>query len=192
MKRWIAHYQRQKRLKKMEEVLPDGFTMIANAMKAGLGLSQALLIASEESPTPLNEEFAQILERVKLGRSLEEALLASESQLKLPDFSLMVHSIITLKAIGGNFVVHFENLARILRERQKVSEKIRLLTAEGLSQGAVLGLLPLGLGLALFFLSPEFVAPLWQQPLGWVAMILIAALDFGGWLWMKKMARVEI
>lgn len=185
-------YRRQKRLKKIGENLPDCFTMIANAMKSGLSLPQALQIASLEGPSPLNEELKSILEKVKLGRSLEEALLAHESQLRLSDFSLMVHSIIILSQIGGNFVLHFENLARILRERQKVTSKIQLLTAQGLSQGVILGLLPVGLGVSIYFLSPDFISPLWETPLGFLTIGFIFILDFGGWLWMKQLAKIEI
>ncbi|MDO8526785.1 MAG: type II secretion system F family protein [Deltaproteobacteria bacterium] len=188
----LDKYRHQKRLNKIEAGLADGFTLMANAMKAGLGFSQALQMASTDAPWPLNEEIHSILERMKLGWSLEESFLEAEARLKIPDFSLMVQSILILRQIGGNFVAHFENLSRILRERERVSAKVRLLTAQGLSQGVILGLLPLVLGLALFFLSPEFVAPLWQTPLGWIAMVLILALDAGGYLWMKKMSKVEI
>jgi len=176
----------------IEKSLPDCFTMIANAMKAGLSLPQALQIASTDSPPALARVIRDLLERIKLGRSLEEALLASESQLKLPDFSLMVHSIITLRQIGGNFVIHFENLSHILRERQRVTEKVRLLTTQGLTQGVILGLMPFGLGFALCLLSPAFISPLWETPLGWVVLGLIILLDIGGWLWMRRLARVEV
>ncbi|OGQ46462.1 MAG: hypothetical protein A3H42_00175 [Deltaproteobacteria bacterium RIFCSPLOWO2_02_FULL_46_8] len=183
---------KREKLKEIESTLPEFFTMVANAMKAGLSFPQALQMASQEGPSPLKEEFKEILEKINLGWSLEEALLAKESALKLADFSLMVHSVLILRQTGGNFVPHFENLAHILRERKKVSSKIRLQTTQGMTQGVILGFMPLGLGLALFCLSPEFISPLWESALGWIALCAILILDAGGWLWMRHLARIEI
>ena len=183
---------RERRLKKIEEGLPECFCMMANAMKAGLSLSQGLKLVAFEGPTPIREEMMEVWEKMRRGHSLEEALLSQETKLNLPNFSLMVHSILTLKNIGGNLVAHFENLVRILRERQRVSGKIRLLTTQGMTQGAILGLLPCFLGGALYFLSPDFISPLFETTLGWMLMTLILLLDLGGWLWMQKLARVKI
>lgn len=185
-------WRRRKSLLRIEEGLPDGFTLIANAMKSGLSLPQALEIASEELEGELGELFGGVIAKVKLGELLEEVLLRSEKKLGIPDFSLMVHSIIILRKMGGNFVTHFEKLSQIIRERQRVSGKIRLLTTAGMTQGAILSLLPIGLGTALFFLSPEFLAPLWNHWMGWLAVGLVLLLDLGGYLWMRKMARIEI
>ncbi len=176
----------------IEEALPHCFTIIANAMKAGLPLIQSLQIASREAHPPLAKELQEILEKVSLGRSLDEALLLSEGRLKIPDFSLMVHSIVTLRQIGGNFVVHFENLARILRERERVSAKIRLLTTQGTTQATILGLMPFGLSLILYFLSPEFVSPLFETPLGWLTIFLVLILDGIGFLWINQLSKIEI
>lgn len=183
---------KRRQRKQIEEALPDFFTMLANAMKAGLSFPKALQMAGTEGPSPLREEFQGVLEKVRLGWSLEEALLQKEAALRIPDFSLMVHSVLVLRQIGGNFVPHFEKLSAVLREREKISSKIGLLTAQGMTQGVVVGLMPPALFLALFFLSPEFVAPLWETPPGWLAALLIAALDLGGFFWMLRLAKVDV
>ena len=188
----IASIAKQSRSKALEKSLPDCFVLIANAMKAGLGLQQAMKIAGEEGPWPLNEECSLILEKTKLGFTLDQAFLDAEKRLSIPDFSLMVHSIVLLRGIGGNLVSHLENLSAILRERQKITAKAKLLTAQGMTQGVILGVMPFVLGLSLWFLSPEFIEPLFLHPWGWAAMAVIAVLDIGGYFWMKKMGRVRI
>lgn len=180
------------KLKKIEKDLPDCFAWMANAMKAGLSLPQALHLTASEISSPLKEELQAILARVEMGETLEESLLKGERRLSLPDFSLMVQSIILLRQVGGNLVEHFENLAEILRERQKVSEKIQTLISQGRLQGHILSLLPLLLGLVLYFLSPDYLAPLWETRLGWGVLALVFILDFGGWLWIQKFSKIEI
>lgn len=130
--------------------------------------------------------------KLEQGMMLEEALLVMERDLKLPDFSLMVHSIVLLRQVGGNFVAHFENLAKILQQRNQVSNKVRLMVSQGLMQGNLLALMPLALGLGLYFLSPEFFAPFFEHPSGWPLLVLILFLDFGGWFWMRKLAKVKV
>lgn len=186
-KKWLFDRNR-----KIEEELPSSFAMMANAMKAGLSLSQALQTVGEDPGSAFGEEIHGVLERVRLGAGLEDALLASAKKLRIPDYSLMVHSIVLFRAIGGNFVAHFEKLASILRERQRVTEKISLHTAQGLTQGLLLGCMPLALGLGLCFIAPGFLNPLWESPLGLLFSLLILLLDLGGYLWMRKMARVSV
>lgn len=188
----LKNFRRKKEIQKIEEELSGSFTTIANAMKSGLSLPQALQIVGQEKNSPLAEELRFVLDRVRLGLSLEEALLESEKKLKIGDYSLMVHSIVLLRQIGGNFVAHFEKLAGILREREKVSGKIRLYTTQGLTQGILLGVMPLGLGFGISLIAPDFLAPLWQTPLGWILTLLIFSLDVGGYLWMRRLARVSV
>ena len=188
----LKNYFWGRRRQKIQKQIGDLFSWLGSAMKAGLSFPQGLQTAAEEIPSPLKEELQMILERVKIGKTLEDSLLISERALKLPDFSLMVYSVILLRQVGGNFVSHFENLGTILRERQEVSEKISLLTSQGLMQGAMLGLMPLGLGLGLFFLSPAFLSPLWETAMGWVVLGMIVSLDLGGYLWMRSLAKVKI
>lgn len=188
LKNWFLN----RRKRKIEKELGDFFQWLANCLKANLGLPTALELAAKEIPPPLGEEVQIILDRVKMGKKLDEALLASEQELKIPDFSLMVYSIIILREVGGNFIVHFEDLAKVLRERERVSEKVRSLTFQGLFQGVLLACLPFFLGVALFILSPEFLKPLWETKAGWMIVMAVVILDLGGLFWMKRMARIEI
>lgn len=178
--------------RKIQESLIDCVELIANAMRSGLSLSQAFALAGRELSPPLNAEFMRVQERMSLGFSLDEALLESEARIKIPDFSWLVYSMLILKQGGGNFVAHFEKLSQILRERERVSQKISLLTAQGMAQGVLLSLMPLGLGLLLLLTAPQFLSPLWETKPGWFFLFLIFTLDAGGFFWMRKWAKVEV
>lgn len=141
---------------------------------------------------PLGEELKGMVLRVEQGMTLEESLLVMERAMRLKDFSLLVHSIVLLREVGGNFVAHFENLAKILRQRHQVSNKVRLMVAQGLMQGNLLAFLPLILGLGLYFLSSEFFAPFFEHPQGPILLVFVFLLDLGGWLWMRKLAKVKV
>lgn len=176
----------------LESQLSDLLIWLSSSLKSGLSLPQAFQLAAEEIPEPLGRELKLIVARMEQGMILEESLLVSERRLKIADFSLWVHSIVLLRQVGGNFVAHFETLAQVFRQRTQVSGKVRLMAAQGLMQGNLLALMPLGLCAGLYFLSPDFLQPLFTSPQGWMIVALILFLGLGGWLWMRQLARVKI
>lgn len=188
----LNFYRQQKRRQKIEEGLVDAFTFLANALKAGLALPQALELASRDLTSPLRDEFQIVVAKIQRGLSLKEALVASAGSLKITDYSLMVHSVLLLRDMGGNMVTHLEKLSQVLRERQTITQKISLLTSQGLFQGMILGCLPLFFGCALSLLAPQWMEPLWTTAEGWGIFFLILLLDLGGFFWMRRWARVEV
>lgn len=176
----------------MKTDLGDLYLWLANGLRAGLNLPQAFELAAGEMEPPLGTKLKGVLERMERGLSLEESLLLAEKEIRHPDFSMLVYSILLLKQAGGNFVAHFEKLEQILRERARVSEKIGLLTAQGRMQGTFLSLMPPALGAALFFLQPGYLSALWETAGGWTVLALIVLMDLGGWLWMHRWAKIAI
>ncbi|GAG78061.1 unnamed protein product, partial [marine sediment metagenome] len=58
---------------------------------------------------------------------------------------------------GGNLTETFENITMVIRERIRLEGKIDSMTAEGRTQGMVLTLMPLFLGLAFYWIEPELI-----------------------------------
>ena len=185
-------FHKKRERQKLEEQLGDGFQWLANAMKAGLSFEQALEMAAQELDAPLNKIFANIVTKIKRGFSLEESLKEESLLLKSSDFTLFVSSVLLLKPLGGNFVLHFENLANILSDRRKISAKVRLYTTQGTTQGIFLALLPLMLGLALYFISPEWISLLWKTLMGLIFLAMIVLFDLLGWLWIQKIIHIQV
>ena len=58
---------RERRLRQIEQALPEALTVIAKAMRAGAGLMQALGFAAEEVADPLGAELRATLRDLQLG-----------------------------------------------------------------------------------------------------------------------------
>jgi tight adherence protein B len=86
----------------------------------------------------------------------------------------------------------FETIAMTIRERQKVSEKIRTLAQAGITQGIILSSLPIAMLGLMWFIQPEYVKLLFNTPIGIGMLIgMFTMIGIGG-LWMKKILTIEI
>ena len=59
-----------------------------------------------------------------------------------------------------------DKTAHVIRERFRLKRQVRTHTAQGRLTGIILTLLPLGLGIVLFFLNPAQMSLLWTTPVG--------------------------
>jgi tight adherence protein B len=81
---------------------------------------------------------------------------------------------------GGNLAEILEKIASLIRERFKLHNQVKALTAEGRLSGLVLTLLPPATALGLSLMNPRYIMLLWQTPKGRaMAMIALAFQALG-------------
>lgn len=189
---WWNGFVQARTNRKCLEQLPQSLVMIANALKAGLNLHQAIEMAAKEMPEPISQKWGQVVSDMGLGETLEEALAGMQGRWPDSEVKLLVQSILTLREVGGNLVKSFETLVRIMTDRAKVVRQIRLSTIQGVSQGIFIGAMPLVFGLLMTVLAPNFMRPLWEMPLGWGVQGVVVFLESIGFLWIYKIVRIEV
>lgn len=185
-------YLRYRRLSTIDDQLVDALTMMSNGLKAGLSLQQSLELVVREMKPPIADEFARIVKEIHLGRLTDDALRRFRERVPLEDVELTVESILTLRETGGNLSETFEVIAHTVTERKKVQGKIKTLTAQGMMQGILMCLMPLGMLLLFSMLSAEMVRPFFTTPLGLLMLLVVFALDAVGLLMMFKLVKVEV
>ena len=174
------------------EQLVETLTIMCNSLKVGLGLTQAMERVIEGYPGPLAREFRLILNKVKLGQSIEESLSEFGERIKRTEIDMLVTAINILKETGGNLAETFFVMADTIRERQKMDKKIKALTAQGLMQAKIISAIPILL-LGIFqLMDPDYIAPLLFKPLGWVCLAFVFALIAIGAVVMKKMVEIKV
>jgi len=82
------------------------------------------------------------------------------------DLDLVVTSIAISQSVGGNLAEVFDKIGETIRERRRVEGRIDSLTAQGKIQGIVVSLLPLVVGLAIYWIDPTLMAPLLNNVAG--------------------------
>ena len=170
----------------------DGLTIMANGIKSGLSVTQSMERVVENLGNPISQEFSLVLSQIRLGRSVEEALIEMGERIPKPDVQMFVTSINILKETGGNLAETFATICSTIRERQKIEKKIQAMTAQGLMQGIIITLVPIALIIVFSFVNPGYVAPLFNTALGLVILAAMFALQIIGGITIRKIVKINV
>ncbi|MFH1156007.1 MAG: type II secretion system F family protein [Pseudomonadota bacterium] len=181
-----------RRRTKFDEQLSDGLMMVANSLRAGLSLVQAVEMVSKEAKVPLNQEFELILREQRLGLSLDEAFAHIAVRMPGKDTKIMVNAVLILLSSGGNLPERFESLSKTIQERKRIQKKIKSMTAEGETQAWILSVLPLVLALVMNSMNAEAFSLLYTTALGWMIIALMVLLESLGIFFMVKATKVSV
>lgn len=190
--RALVQYLRKRRVKTIDNQLVDALGLMANSLKAGLSLQQALELVVREMKPPISDEFGRVVKEIHLGKLTDDALRRFADRLPLEDLRLAVDSILTLRETGGNLSETFQVIATTIVERKKVEGKINSMTAQGMTQGVVMCLMPIVLMIMFAALDPNYMRPFFTTPLGWIMMAGVFGLDAMGLWLMNKLVKVEV
>lgn len=182
----------EKRCSKITNQMLDGMVLMGNGVKAGLGIAQSMERVTENMTGPLAQEFGLVLNKTRLGMSLEEALNEFGDRIPRQDVQMFVTSVNILKETGGNLSETFATIVETIRERQKIEKKIEAMTAQGVMQGIIMTLVPFFLFVVFFVIDPNYISPLINTPLGWVTLGIMLGLQIIGGIMIKKIVTIKV
>ena len=182
----------KKRSKKFEAQITEGLDLLSNSLKSGFSLFQGLNLLSNEMPPPISEEFRLVLQEVKLGLSLEQSLQNLAKRIKSEELDIVITAIEVSQETGGSLSESLSRVAFTIRERNKILGKIKVLTSQGRMQALVVGLLPILLCLVILGIDPQFIMPLFRQPLGWMMLGIAAGMEIIGIFIIRRIVKVDV
>jgi tight adherence protein B len=188
----IVSYRRRRRLETIDDQFVDALHLMANALKSGLSLQQALELVVREIKPPISDEYGRMVKEIHLGRLTDDALRGFAERLPLEDVRLAIDSILTLRETGGNLSETFEVIAHTIVERKKVHGKIKAMTAQGMTQGMVACAMPVFMMLMFSLIDPDFMTPFFTTALGWIMLVTVFILDAMGMWLMFKLVKVDV
>lgn len=184
--------ERQNKLDRFEEQLPEAIDMMRRALQAGYPLSEALKLAGEELENPLKKEFALTFSDLNYGSDLKWALMGLLERVPSVNVMALVASILIQRETGGNLAEIMGKLSSVIRGRFRFHRKVRTLSAEGRLSVWILTLVPFVLFAVIYFTTPNYMKMLLERDTG---LNLIAVCSVGmviGIFWMRKIIRIEV
>jgi len=185
-------FLRDRRRHRFNMQLVDALTNMGNALKSGFSIMQAIEHVVSNGESPISEEFATTMHQTRVGVSFQDAMRNMEQRVKSDDLTLVVLSIETARRTGGNLTEIFANISHTIRERLRVENRIRTLTAQGRLQGIVLGIMPIALGIVLFIIQPEMMEPFVKSIPGVITLLGVAVLLICGAFAIRKVIKIDI
>jgi len=184
--------KRQQRLRLMERQLPEALDLITRALRAGHAFSSGLQMAGEELAEPIAGELRLVHDEINYGTALPQALTNLSERVPITDLRYFVVAVLIQRESGGNLTEMLVNLSRLIRERLKLHDRVRVLSADGRMSAWILGLMPFGVAAMLNLLNPEFMSTLWTDPVGIIILQWLAALMVVGILMLHRIVRIRV
>jgi tight adherence protein B len=183
-----VQFQRKRRLERLLAQLPDALDLIGRLIRAGQTISQAFQGVADEFMPPLGAEFAYCAEQQRLGLAPEIALRDLGQRVGLVEMKIFVLAVLVQRQTGGNLAELIDNLANLVRERFRIRGKIKVLTAEGRMEAAVLLALPPVVFGLIFLLNRGYALVLFDHPnlvYGTLGLMLV------GLLWIRRIINFD-
>jgi tight adherence protein B len=184
--------RRRRRLARIEQQLPDALDLITRGLRSGHAFASGLKMAGDELPEPIAGEFRAVHDEVNFGVSLQDALANFSERVPLTDVRYFVVAVLIQRESGGNLTEILGNLSRLIRERLKLLARVRVLSSEGRLSAWILGIMPFALAGVINLVNPQFMSPLWTDPMGIAIvkyMLLLMAL---GVIVLRKITHIRV
>ena len=189
---WVVDFFVARRIKTYQNQMVDALTLLANGIRAGLSVPQALGMVVAEMPAPVAQEFNLLLQQNRIGVPLEECFENLAKRIPLEDNDMFVSSINILRESGGNLAEVFDTIVGVIRERVRLQQKVDTYTAQGMFQGATIFSMPFAMVAIYAVNDPASVKPLFTTPLGIVATMIALALTLAGGFVILKIVKIKI
>ncbi len=189
---FVVGYLGRRRLKRMLEQFPDGIDMVVRAVRSGLPVSEAIKVIAEQMRAPLGYEFQQIVDGMKLGSPLGEALEAASERIELPEFRFFIIALSIQQDTGGNLGETLENLSKMLRRRRAMKQKVKAVTAEARASAWILGCMPFVMFFIILSINRDYAMVLVTDPRGIMMVITGLVMTCIGIAIMVKLAKFQI
>jgi len=168
----VVRWRQGRRLKAFNSRLPDTLSLLANAVKAGLSLPQAIESVAQNGGPPIAEELTRVIRETKLGTPTTAALTNMVRRVGSDDLDLIVTAITIQSSVGGNLARILEGISHTIRQRVQMKAQIGAMTAQMRASGWIITLLPFIVAAILNFITPNYFRIMLTDPGG---RVLLAA-----------------
>ncbi len=188
---YVRRLQSQ-RLTAFNNQLSDTLLLLANSLRAGYSLLQAMETAARELPPPISIEFARVVREIGLGLTIQEALAHLLERIPSEDLDFVITAINVQHETGGNLSEILDTISHTIRERVRIKGQIQAMTATQRLSGNVVAVLPVALGFFMFIFNPSYLSKMWQESCGIMMLIFGMITITAGYFAIQKITDIEV
>jgi len=185
-------YRINRRLRAFNSQLGDTLTLLSNALKAGYSFAQAIDSVAKNAVAPISDEFGRAVREMNLGGSPDEALSNITKRIASADFDLVATAYSIHRTVDGNLAEILDNIAYTIRERVRIKGEIATLTAQARASGTLITFLPIVLSAFMYFVTPTYFRPMFENFIGWVLIAIGLFMIFVGNLIIRRIVAIEV
>ena len=173
----VVNFLIRKRTNGFNAKFPDAIELLVRGLRSGLPVTETLSVVATEVEGPVGQEFKGIVERIKIGRTMEESLQETAERLGIAEFNFFCITLAIQRETGGNLAETLNNLAEVLRKRSQMKLKIRAMSSESKASAYIVGALPFIVFGMIYWINPDYIGGFFYEE-----RLIITGL--GGLVWM--------
>jgi tight adherence protein B len=185
-------FKKKHRLKKFEKQLPEALGLMSRSLKAGHSFPSSIQLVADEMSNPIGIEFFKSFKEYNYGLDFNEVMMNLYKRNQLRDLKFFITAILIQRETGGNLVEILEKIAHLIRERFKLVNQIKALTAEGRLSGLILIGLPICITIMLQRINPQYIGMLWTHPTGRLMAGMAIFFQVLGMIAIKKIVSIKV
>ena len=174
----VVNFFVKKRVNSFTNKFPDAIELLVRGLRSGLPVTETLGVVASEVPGPVGQEFKLITDRIRVGKTMEDALQDTANRLDMAEFSFFCITLAIQRETGGNLAETLSNLSEVLRKRAQMKLKIRAMSSESKASAYIVGSLPFLVFTMIWFVNPKYVGGFFTED-----RLIVAGL--GGMVWMS-------
>ena len=167
----------KRRIGKFTNNFPDAIELMVRGLRSGLPISETLTIVASEISGPIGEEFKTVCDKIRIGKSMEQALQDTADRLGTPEVQFFCITLAIQRETGGNLAETLSNLADVLRKRSQMKLKIKAMSSESKASAYIIGALPFIVFILIYNINPGYMGQFFHDQ-------RLIALGLGGIGWM--------
>lgn len=173
----VVSYLIARRVAQFTARFPDAIELLVRGLRAGLPISETLNVVASEISGPVGEEFRGVSDKIKIGRTMDQALQETADRLGTAEFQFFCITLAIQRETGGNLAETLSNLADVLRKRAQMKLKIKAMSSESKASAYIIGALPFIVFVLILFINPAYMTKFFIDP-----RLIVAGI--GGLVWM--------
>ncbi|MFD8010886.1 type II secretion system F family protein [Streptomyces sp. NPDC058955] len=193
---WVAlgylNWQRQKRIERFINQLPELSRILANATQAGLALRMAISLAADEMESPAGDELEKVAQQLAVGTPLDDALEELAERLPSRELVVLVTTLVLANRAGGTVVSSLRNLTETLEQRKETRREVRTQLSQVSMTAYAVPVIGFGSLLLIDNMQPGALDRMTGSPLGQGAVIVACALYVLGFAVIRRFSKIDV
>ncbi|CAL9464409.1 type II secretion system F family protein [Streptomyces sp. NPDC090994] len=185
-------WQRQKRIEKFINQLPELARILANATHAGLALRTAIGMAAEELEAPAGEELGRVANQLAVGASMDDALGELAERLPSRELVVLVTTLVLSNKAGGQVVSALRNLTETLEERKETRREVRTQLSQVNMTSYAVPVLGVGSLFLMNGVKDGALERMTGSPAGQIAVLVAFSLYTIGFVLIRRLSRIDV
>lgn len=187
----LKSHLRARWLKRFSDEFPSALDTMVRGLRAGLPVKESAQLVAEEGGPEIRSAFRLTLDDYEIGVPIEQSLARAAKSVPLDEVRFFAIVLALQNQTGGRLADMLETLSGTLRKRRELDERIQIMSQEARSSAAIIGALPILVGIILFMVSPEYLGLLFTTTAGTIAVVAAGLWMLLGAQVMRSMIRFD-